>query len=246
MLKTVVHVLGGTCVGKSTLMESMIEKFGTDIVCISVGKALRAKYLDARSPHFNPDKFDGMGSSPEMENEALSMYKKLVQMAMQTDAKLILVDGQPRTELQAKTIGSAGGGIHTIDNINPAPTPTQQMKQSAGGLKLTEQAEKKTVRFRQRFLFLHASDSVRRERLDARFGEPGKTKTGDDARGYDLGVSRMIKDDRDNLEVLIELGKVGTVIAFLDTSACELGEQGKSRLASYAPGVHELFIGEPE
>jgi len=240
MLKTIVHILGGTCVGKSTLIDSMIEKYGEDIAAISAGKALRAKYLNPQSPHFNPNKFKGKGSPPEMEKEALDMYAELIRMAMRTDAKMILVDGQPRTNMQAQIIGSIGVGIQEIKDIGGGGVkPTLALAGSAGSDAAPVQRVPVPVRFRQRFLFMHASDDRRRERLALRYAL-------DDVIALRLGVERIANDDRDNLEVLIELGKLAIPVAHLDTSSCSADDDGRGKLASFAPMVYELFNTEPQ
>lgn len=246
MLKTIVHVLGGTCVGKSTIIDSMVSAYGEKVVAVSVGKALRAKYLDPRSPHFNPDKFKGRGSPAEMESEAMGMYRRLLRMALASDCELIIVDGQPRTAAQARMIGQAGVGVHHIENLNQPSSPVQNLLNS-NGLPGTEDVPAVKVSFRYRYLYLHASDDVRRERLGARFGaDSGVVSDPEKSIGYELGLARLTSDDRDNLEVLIELGKLATPIAYLDTSECVLGDEGKEKLASFAPALWEIFSAEPE
>lgn len=105
MTTTVLHVMGPTCSGKSTILRKMAEKFPDDVGLVEVGKMMRAKYLDPASPHFTPDKFKGQAAPRETQEEAWSMYLDGVRSNI--DKRFVLVDGQPRDVPQARGVVEA-------------------------------------------------------------------------------------------------------------------------------------------
>lgn len=92
----VLHVMGPTCAGKSTLLRLMKERFKDRVALVEVGKALRSKYLDPESPHYDPDHFKGQAAPQHTQGEAWSIYVAGVKQAVLEGVPLILVDGQPR------------------------------------------------------------------------------------------------------------------------------------------------------
>jgi|GEM_PF-2753305 len=100
-------ILGPTNVGKSTLLENMLrwskEQPEDPVGSVEVGKMMRAKYLDPKSPDYQPDYFKGSSSPAHTEAEALHMmYVSISEQKMQK--RIILIDGQPRNPSQVEHI----------------------------------------------------------------------------------------------------------------------------------------------
>jgi adenylate kinase family enzyme len=103
-VSNIVHLLGPTCAGKSTLINRLLAIAGDIVGAVEVGKMLRAKYLDPKSPHYQPDFFKGQAAPQHTQAEAWQMYQDGVKRLAAEGKKIILVDGQPRDIQQARDI----------------------------------------------------------------------------------------------------------------------------------------------
>lgn len=103
-MSNIVHLLGPTCAGKSTLINRLLAIAPDVVGAVEVGKMLRAKYLDPNSPHYQPDYFKGQAAPTHTQAEAWSMYQEGVRRCADEGKKIILVDGQPRDTQQARDI----------------------------------------------------------------------------------------------------------------------------------------------
>lgn len=101
---TVVHVMGCTNAGKSTLLGVMKQRFGDRVRLVEIGKTLTAKYLDPESPHYTPDKFKGQNNPKETAGEAWDIYLQEVNRGIADNVPMILVDGQPRDVPQVEGV----------------------------------------------------------------------------------------------------------------------------------------------
>jgi len=102
MRTTIFFVLGPTNVGKSTLLEHAAKIPNVGVV--EVGKMMRAKYLDPKSPHYAPDHFKGQAAPTHTANEAWRMMEDGIESAMLHGSTTIFVDGQPRDIQQCDDI----------------------------------------------------------------------------------------------------------------------------------------------
>lgn len=91
---TILHVLGNTGSGKTTVMELVCQRNPGVAFGISVGKVLRKRYP--------PNYFEGQAAPQKTELEAMQIYREFVDChsAPESSARLILVDGQPRKTSQ--------------------------------------------------------------------------------------------------------------------------------------------------
>jgi adenylate kinase family enzyme len=94
VIPTILHVLGNTGSGKTTVMELVCERNPRRASGISVGKELRKRYP--------PDYFEGQAAPQKTELEAMQIYREFVDYHTnpESHAQLILVDGQPRNTSQ--------------------------------------------------------------------------------------------------------------------------------------------------
>lgn len=92
---TILHLLGNTGVGKTTLMDKLTARNSDACVGISVGRELRKKYP--------PEYFAGQAAPAHTEVEALQLYKDFVGH-YKYNRSLIIVDGQPRKNSQVAPI----------------------------------------------------------------------------------------------------------------------------------------------
>jgi hypothetical protein len=99
MRTTLFFVLGPTNVGKSTLLEHAGRLPGVGLV--EVGKLMRAKYLDPKSPHYDPDYFKGSAAPTHTATEAWKMMQTGIDDAIDMGAHTVFIDGQPRDVDQA-------------------------------------------------------------------------------------------------------------------------------------------------
>jgi len=103
-VSNIVHLMGPTCAGKSTLINRLLNIAPEIVGAVEVGKMMRAKYLDPASPHYQPDFFKGQAAPLHTQAEAWQMYKDGVQRCVDEGKKIVLVDGQPRDIQQARDI----------------------------------------------------------------------------------------------------------------------------------------------
>lgn len=94
-MSTIVHLMGPTCAGKSTLINRLLA-ISADVGAVEVGKMLRAKYGEAY--------FKGQAAPQHTQGEAWQMYQDGVKAKIAEGKKIILVDGQPRDIQQARDI----------------------------------------------------------------------------------------------------------------------------------------------
>lgn len=92
-MTTILHLIGNTCAGKTTLIDRMVALAPDEVGAIQIGQMLRAKYGE--------DYFKGQAAPDHTQDEANCMYLQGVTDLLQSK-KLILVDGQPRTPPQVK------------------------------------------------------------------------------------------------------------------------------------------------
>jgi predicted kinase len=95
-MSNVVHLMGPTCAGKSTLIQRLLTIAPDRVHAVEVGKMLRAKYGE--------DYFKGQAAPQHTQKEAWEMYVLGVREGINAGKALILVDGQPRDISQAKDI----------------------------------------------------------------------------------------------------------------------------------------------
>lgn len=88
----VVHLMGITNSGKSTLIEAAKAQDYYNIGFVEVGKEMRKRY--------SPETFKGKGAMDSTEEEVLQIFHEQMQAAKDAGANLILVDGQPRMPSQ--------------------------------------------------------------------------------------------------------------------------------------------------
>lgn len=103
---TILYVMGATNAGKSSLLAAMAEVHRARVALVEVGKAMRAKYLDPASPHYQPDYFRGQAAPEHTQAEAWSMHLAGIASGVAAGAELILVDGQPRDVPQVQLVCS--------------------------------------------------------------------------------------------------------------------------------------------
>lgn len=101
-MSNILHLMGPTCAGKSTLINDMLTRAPDLVGAVEVGKMMRAKYLDPKSPHYQPDFFKGQAAPQHTQAEAWQMYLDGVQANIAAKKRIILVDGQPRDIQQAR------------------------------------------------------------------------------------------------------------------------------------------------
>jgi adenylate kinase family enzyme len=95
-----IFVMGPTNVGKGTLLAaaSKIPHVGL----VEVGKMMRAKYLDPKSPFYDPDHFKGQAAPKHTQAEAWQMMLDGIEAAKAAKKLVIFIDGQPRDVEQAQ------------------------------------------------------------------------------------------------------------------------------------------------
>lgn len=216
MKTTIVHVLGCTNAGKSTLLEAMAARPSVHLV--EVGKRMRAKYLDPNSPHYEPDKFKGQAAPKETADEAWSMYEEGVAEALGSGARLVFVDGQPRDLEQADRI---------IDLAQGNADPNVEV----GFLVVTADEEVREARLRSRFGIPDGWKDGDAVDMDL-----------EDWNGFQLGLQRMTNDYRSNFQVLVRLLSHGIAPPVLDTSIMPLGPEGLEMMRGVVPTVWNTFV----
>ena len=103
-MSNILHLMGPTCAGKSTLISRMLVIAPELVGAVEVGKMMRAKYLDPKSPHYQPDFFKGQAAPTHTQAEAWQMYVDGVKAQIAAKKRIILVDGQPRDIQQARDV----------------------------------------------------------------------------------------------------------------------------------------------
>lgn len=97
-MTTIIHLMGPTCAGKSTIINSLLS-MSDKVGAVQIGKLMRAKYGEA---HFN-----GQAAPSHTKDEALQMYFDEIKKQMAEGKEIILVDGQPRDIEQAQIMTAA-------------------------------------------------------------------------------------------------------------------------------------------
>lgn len=94
---TILHLLGNTGAGKTTMMDLLYERNTDAVAHISVGRELRKRY--------SPDYFNGQAAPEKTEVEALELYDLFIYVNKhKPQVKLIVVDGQPRKASQVSRV----------------------------------------------------------------------------------------------------------------------------------------------
>ncbi len=92
----ILHLLGNTGCGKTTLMDALIARNPSAITGISVGRELRKVYP--------PEYFQGQAAPTPTEQAALDLYRGFIETSVFHGYRLIIVDGQPRKASQVGVI----------------------------------------------------------------------------------------------------------------------------------------------
>lgn len=92
----IVHLMGPSCAGKSTLINELLRIAPGDVAAVEVGKMLRAKHGEAA--------FAGQAAPAWSQAEAWNLYLEGVNAGIAQRKKIIVVDGQPRDKQQATDI----------------------------------------------------------------------------------------------------------------------------------------------
>lgn len=95
-MSTILHLMGPSCAGKSTLINELLRIAPEDVAAVEVGKMLRAKHGEAA--------FAGQAAPSWSQAEAWNLYLEGVSAGIAQKRKIILVDGQPRDKQQAVDI----------------------------------------------------------------------------------------------------------------------------------------------
>ncbi|MCC6425627.1 MAG: hypothetical protein IT435_02280 [Phycisphaerales bacterium] len=90
----VLHLMGPTCAGKSTLIQRLTQIAPKTVHAVEVGRMLREKYGE---PHFA-----GQAAPTHTQGEAWRMYTEGTKEGIAKGRQIILVDGQPRDAQQAR------------------------------------------------------------------------------------------------------------------------------------------------
>jgi len=95
-MATLLHLLGCTGAGKTTILDALGTE--TAVGTVAVGRMFRAKYP--------PEYFQGQAAPKHTQDEALQMYQEGVQAEIAAGKSLVLIDGQPRDFSQVAAITS--------------------------------------------------------------------------------------------------------------------------------------------
>lgn len=95
-MSTILHLMGPSCAGKSTLIRRLLEVASDQVAAVEVGKMLREKHGEAA--------FAGQAAPSWSQAEAWNLYLEGVNAGIAQRKKIILVDGQPRDKQQASDI----------------------------------------------------------------------------------------------------------------------------------------------
>lgn len=105
----IVHLMGMTGAGKSTLIRRLCQFEPEKVGAIEVGRMLRAKYGEAY--------FNGQAAPKHTQGEAWDMYVAGVNALVAQKKQLILVDGQPRDIQQARDVEGLWKYPHRTDFV---------------------------------------------------------------------------------------------------------------------------------
>jgi adenylate kinase family enzyme len=104
MAKHLIFVIGPTNAGKGCFLAAA-QRYEPDRVgLVEVGKMFRAKYLDPKSPFYDPDHFKGQAAPKHTAIEAWQMMLDGISVCQEASKDIILVDGQPRDIEQCERI----------------------------------------------------------------------------------------------------------------------------------------------
>jgi adenylate kinase family enzyme len=98
-----IFVIGPTNAGKGTFLEAA-KRWDDRVGLVEVGKMMRAKYLDPKSPHYDPDHFKGQAAPKHTAVEAWQMMLDGFRACQEQRKTIVLVDGQPRDIEQCERI----------------------------------------------------------------------------------------------------------------------------------------------
>tara|TARA_R100001143_G_C3357381_1_gene133294 strand:- start:921 stop:1520 length:600 start_codon:yes stop_codon:yes gene_type:complete len=121
-----IFVMGPTCAGKSTLLESAQERFGNALGLVEVGKELRAKYP--------PEYFEGQNNPKHTADEAWEICNTRVWEHFREKKQVILVDGQPRDVPQVHLCNTEFTSSHFVKRylLIDAPIEARRNRAKAG------------------------------------------------------------------------------------------------------------------
>lgn len=92
-MSVILHLMGPTCAGKSTLIRRLLQIAPEKVGAVEVGRMLREKYGESY--------FRGQAAPEHTQAEAWRMYVTGVQDTIEAGKQIVLVDGQPRDHRQA-------------------------------------------------------------------------------------------------------------------------------------------------
>lgn len=126
----IVCLMGPTCSGKSTFIQSLLTTNPDTIGAIEVGKEMRRRHP--------PEYFNGLGAMEHTEKEVWDIFEE--QFEANRGKRIILVDGQPRLPSQVdKLIDFASKHLHTLYyllfNVTKEETFERLQKRHADDLK---------------------------------------------------------------------------------------------------------------
>lgn len=104
MSKHLVFVIGPTNAGKGCFLAAAQRMKPDRVGLVEVGKMMRAKYLDPKSPHYDPDHFKGQAAPKHTAVEAWQMMRDGIAAGLAEHKDIILIDGQPRDIEQCERI----------------------------------------------------------------------------------------------------------------------------------------------
>jgi hypothetical protein len=99
-----VFLLGATNSGKSTLIRKVTEDPDRFFSVVEVGRKLREKYLNPESKYYDPNYFSGQQAPTHTESEAYGLMMQGIGDAKFFGSRGVLIDGQPRSESQARRV----------------------------------------------------------------------------------------------------------------------------------------------
>lgn len=104
MAKHIIFVIGPTNAGKGCFLAAAQRMKPDRVGLVEVGKMFRAKYLDPKSPHYDPDHFKGQAAPKHTAIEAWQMMLDGISACQEAGKDIILIDGQPRDIEQCERI----------------------------------------------------------------------------------------------------------------------------------------------
>lgn len=108
-MSVILHLMGPTCAGKSTLIQRLLAVDPKNVGAVEVGKMLRAKYGEGY--------FKGQAAPTHTQAEAWKMYVEGAKDQAAKGKRLILVDGQPRDIQQARDIDGLWKAPHRAEFV---------------------------------------------------------------------------------------------------------------------------------